>query len=94
MDSMFDEFKNVVEEFQSKKEDERKPAMIILERKITGENKHAIIGEPYDIITLFEWGINSVIEGYEIDFDKFLQLIKMKHDDTDHIFLNNLKKEL
>ena len=98
--SMFTEFIKTKDRFESmnKKrkstEDNPLPAMIILERKETGENKHAMVGDVLDIITLFEWGINQISEGYGCEFNEMLKLIQTKHENTGHIMITNIKKEI
>ena len=100
--SMFDEFKDVIEEFKSlsekygeKSSEHILPAMIILERKVTGENKHAIIGQTPDVINLLEWCINQLSEGYNIEFEKVLDMILIMHNNIgEHISLKNYKGEL
>lgn len=98
--SMFTEFIKTKDRFEnlSKKrkstEENPLPAMIILERKETGENKHAIVGDVLDIITLFEWGISQISEGYGCEFNKMLEIIQTKHENTDHIMITDIKKEI
>lgn len=98
--SMFTEFIKTKDRFESmsKKrkstEESPLPAMIILERKETGENKHAMVGDPLDIITLFEWGINLISEGYDYEFNEVLKLIQTKHENIDHIMITDIKKEI
>lgn len=92
--SMFEEFKevaNTIKNNQGKDESEM-PAMIILERKEWGENKHAMCGGADNLITLYEWGLNILCEGYEIKFDDILKLIKLKHKETEHNLYFNIKK--
>lgn len=83
--SMFEEFKEVVKKVQ---DGDNESAMIVLERKEWGENKHAIVGNLESQITLFEWGIHMVAEGSNIDFEKVMALIEDKHKNTDHYMKN------
>lgn len=99
--SMFTEFIKTKDRFESmsKKrkstEDNPLPAMIILERKETNENKHAMVGDPLDIITLFEWGISQISEGYGCEFSEMLELIQKFHDaGVSKIMFTDIKKEI
>lgn len=94
--SMFSEFKEVAETIKNNKDKDESslPAMIILERKEWGENKHAMCGGVDNLITLYEWGLNILCEGYEIEFDDILKLIKLKHKETKHIHISDIKKNI
>ena len=95
--SMFDEFKNVTKTFErlSKANFQGNyPAMIILERNLIGKNSHAMIGQPEDLVTLFEWAIHLLCEAYEMDFDDFMKAIELKHKETDHLMLQDIKEEI
>lgn len=99
--SMFTEFIKTKNRFEilSKKrestEDNPLPAMIILERKETGENKHAMVGDPLDIINLFEWGISQISKGYGCEFSEILEIIQKFHDSgVHHTMFTDIKKEI
>lgn len=99
--SMFTEFIKTKDRFESmsKKrkstEESPLPAMIILERKETGENKHAMVGDPLDIINLFEWGIYQISEGYGCEFSEMLEIIQQFHDSgISKIMFTDIKKEI
>lgn len=99
--SMFSEFEKTVKDFKrlsgiygDRCVEHILPAMIILERKTSGENKHAIVGQPIDAFTLFEWGINQLAEGFEIDFDDALMIIKEIHNSVKPICINDFKGEI
>ena len=83
--SMFDEFTKVMNKV---KKGDNESAMIILERKPWGENKHAMVGEISNQITLLEWAIHMLAEGSNISFEEVIKLINMKHENTDHYMLN------
>lgn len=68
--------------------------MIILEKEMNGKNNHAMIGTIEDLVTLFEWAFNLLSEGYKIDFNDFIKLIQLKHAATDHILVEDIKKEV
>lgn len=89
--SMFDEFKEVMEMV---KQDDSEVAMIILERKPWGENKHAMVGNMEKQITLLEWGIHMLADGSNISFEDMMNLISLKHQETDHYMLNVYKEKL
>ena len=99
--SMFAEFEKTLEQFKVLSEkygDEAMkhtlPAMIVLERKEWGENKHAMIGQPSDIFILFEWGIRLISDGYDIPFDRCLKAIEEVHKNSDPIYLSDYKGEI
>ena len=96
--SMFVEFekvKNRLEEIEKKniKVDNR-PAMIILERKETGENTHAIVGDVVDSLILLEWLANILSKGLDVPFEELLEVVNQIHKDTDHIMINDIRKNL
>lgn len=62
--------------------------MIILERKPWGENKHAMVGDILNQITLIEWAIHMLAEVSNISFEEVIKLINLKHENTDHYMLN------
>ena len=95
--SMFDEFTKVMKKV---KKGDKESAMIILERKPWGENKHAMVGDILNQITLIEWAIHMLAEVSNISFEEIIKLINLKHENTDHYMLNvyaadikNQKKE-
>ena len=84
--SMFDEFQRVMAKV---KDGDKESSMIILERKPWGENKHAMVGDIENQITLLEWGIHMLAEGTQCSFDDVIALIKSKHEQTYH-YMNNV----
>ena len=99
--SMFSEFKETLdrfkylnEKFKDSLDEHDLPAMVILERNESGENKHAMIGKLDDLFILYEWGINLLCEGYGIKFDKALEILNHVHSSVDHIKLHDLKEEI
>lgn len=99
--SMFDEFIKVKERFEElnnkygdKANDHIMPAMIILEKMENGENKHAIVGQPYEIYTLIDWALSTISDGYGIPFEDLLEVISEMHKHIDHVYLNNITKEI
>ena len=99
--SMFVEFEKTINRFKKLTEssdiqnpNKSLPAMIILEREETGENKHAMVGSSKDLINLFEWGISQLTEGYKIEFDEMLELIKENHKNKEHILITDIKREI
>lgn len=87
-------FKKLTESSDIQNPNKPLPAMIILERKENGENKHAMVGNANDLINLFEWGISQLTEGYKIEFDEMLELIKENHKNNKHILITDIKKEI
>ena len=90
-DSMFDEFNEVMEMV---KQGDSEAAMIILERKPWGENKHAMVGDIEKQITLLEWGIHMLADGSNVSFEEMMNLISLKHKETDHCMFNVYKGEI
>lgn len=88
---MFDEFKEVMEMV---KQGDSEAAMIILERKPWGENKHAMVGNLEKQITLLEWGIHMLADGSNVSFEDMMNLITLKHKETDHYMFNVYKGEI
>lgn len=89
--NMFDEFKEAMEMV---KQGESEVAMIILERKPSGENKHAMVGDIEKQITLLEWGIHMLADGSNVSFEDMMNLISLKHQETDHYMFNVYKGKL
>lgn len=90
---LFDEFQKVMAKVN---DGDKESAMVILERKPWGENKHAMVGDIENQITLFEWGIHMLSEGCECSFDDVIALIKNKHEHTyhymDNVYCGEIKK--
>ena len=93
--SMFDEFINVAERIQRldrylvKRPDYNYPAMIVLEHKESGENKHAFVGSVENNIRLFDWGISAFAKSLNISFEDAVKAITLFHESSDFVFLNN-----
>ena len=51
-------------------------------------------GDIENLVTLYEWGINLLAEGYKVEFDDIINLIKLKHENTDHIMFHDIKENL
>lgn len=89
--SMFTEFE---ETMRLLKNGDKKAAMIILERKSSGENKHAIVGNPENAIVLLEWGIHMYADGLGCSFSDVINMINDVHKNTSHYMKNVHKGEL
>ena len=89
--SMFDEFKDVLNDVRN---GDKESAMIILQKMPWGENKHAMVGDLINQITLLEWGIHMIADGSNCSFEKIMNLIEIIHKETDHYMLNVHKEEL
>ena len=89
--SMFDEFEEVMELV---KQGDKESAMVILERKSWGENKHAMVGNIESQITLLEWGIHMLADGSKVSFEDIIKLITLKHKETEHYMYNVHKGEI
>ena len=83
--SMFDEFRKVMSEIQK---GDKESAMIVLERKPWGENKHAMVGDIVNQVILLEWGIHMIAEGCNYKFEDVMKLIEIKHKNTSHYMEN------
>jgi hypothetical protein len=88
---MFEEFNDVMEMV---KQGDTEAAMIILERKSWGENKHAMVGDLEKQITLLEWGIHMLADGSNVSFEDMMNLITLKHKETDHYMFNVYKGKI
>ena len=86
-DSMFTELLEVADYLEKSdlKTSKNLPAMIILERQLDGMNKHAICGRAYEVVTLFEWGIDQYARQNNVKFEDVIKLINEKHKGTNHI---------
>lgn len=84
--SVFDEFMEVMDKLRN---GDKESAMIVLERKPWKENKHAMIGDFANQITLFEWGISAIAESTNVSFEELIELINAKHKETKHTYLSN-----
>ena len=96
-DSMFIEFNDVVNYLKGKdlETEEKLPAMIILEKQVDGINKHGIIGRPYEVCPLFEWGISQYASLNDISFEKLMLLIQKMHDEmTEKIIFHSEKGDI
>lgn len=89
--SMFDEFNKVMDLV---KQGDKEAAMIILERKSWGENKHAMVEDLDKQVTLLEWGIHMLADGSNVSFEDMMHLISLKHMEVDHYMLNVYKGRL
>ena len=91
INSMFIEFEETIDKIKA---GDKESAMIILQRMPDGENKHGMVGDLSAQITLLEWGIHMLAEGCGLSFETIIKGINLKHEETNHIMLNDYKGEI